>query len=86
MNTKSKLFGYVYAFLIVAAMLMHKGQCNRADSAETRAATAEARVKQLGAELKAEREKVAKWIVNYDRAWKELDELRKATKELEAGR
>jgi len=40
MNTKSKLLGYVYAALIIAAMLMYKGQCNRADSAELRAAKA----------------------------------------------
>jgi len=84
MNTKSKLLGYVYAVLIIAAMLMYKGQCNRADSAELRAAKAEATALRLGMIIEAERNKTKTWIKNYERVWKELDSLKKAKKGMEA--
>ncbi len=81
MNTKPKLLGYFWAALIIAAMLMYKVQCNRADAAETRAATAEVQIKRLEVKLKSEREYSMTWINNYMQVWDELDTLRKATKE-----
>lgn len=80
MNTKFKLVWIVYAAAIMAALLIHQYALNRADAAETRAAKAEATALSLGMIIEAERNKTKAWIENYERAWKELDALRRSKK------
>jgi integrase len=55
MNTKFKLVWIAYAAGIIAALLIHQYALNRADSAETRAAKAEATALRLGMIIEAER-------------------------------
>lgn len=83
MNTKFKLVWIAYAAGIIAALLIHQYALNRADSAETRAAKAEATALRLGMIIEAERNNTKTWIKNYERVWTELDALKRAKKELE---
>ncbi len=77
MKTRTDFVGYIIALLIIVVMLAFRSVLTRADSAESRAARAEAYAKKLEQDIRAERTKSAIWMANYERVWKELDQRRK---------